>query len=112
MHEWWLKTFLPNVDEHMEKALGTDVKLNNWHLHIIGIITELHGKGIGKALLLNGEQRAFKAGKSVVLETESEANARMYERWGFVQKGNRYVEGPAGVPGFPFYAMIKSTPSV
>lgn len=110
MKEWWMEVFLVNVAE-LEKAFGDNVKLGNWHLHILGVSPKLHGKGIGKALLRHGEERAFKVGKAVALETESESNVAMYEHWGFVQKGKRDVEGPAGVPGFPFYAMLKSPPS-
>jgi ribosomal protein S18 acetylase RimI-like enzyme len=63
---------------------GRAPKESHWHLGPVGVQPGQQGRGIGSAMLerfcaMMDAERAL-----AYLETDSEANARLYEKFGFV----------------------------
>lgn len=53
------------------------------YLHIIGVSTKSQGKGHGGKLLQELNEMSDQAGIPIYLETETENNVRLYEKFGF-----------------------------
>lgn len=65
----------------------------HWHLGPFAVRGDLRGKGIGTALLEAFLTRVDEAGGVAYLETDTERNARYYERFGFATVGQAEVLG-------------------
>ena len=53
------------------------------YLLIVGVATELQGKGFGRKLIDAAIEKSEREGLHLYLETETEENVRMYEHFGF-----------------------------
>ncbi len=53
------------------------------YLLIVGVATELQGKGFGRKLIGAAIEKSEREGLQLYLETETEENAKMYEHFGF-----------------------------
>lgn len=60
-----------------------DIDEPHWYLGVVGVEPELHGRGLGTALLRPRLQRADREGLPCYLETTRPANVPYYERLGF-----------------------------
>jgi len=58
----------------------------HWHIDPLGVLPERQGQGIGSALLNYYSEIVDRDGMLGYLETDSEANVRLYERFGFKTK--------------------------
>jgi len=69
---------------------------DHWTLETVGVRPERQGTGLGAALIRAGLDVVEAAsGAGVALETSSDANVRMYERFGFVVTAtSRIDQGP------------------
>jgi ribosomal protein S18 acetylase RimI-like enzyme len=56
----------------------------HWYLLIVGVDTELQGRGAGTALVKEGLARADEMNRTCYLETSEERNLAFYQRLGFV----------------------------
>jgi ribosomal protein S18 acetylase RimI-like enzyme len=54
------------------------------YLQVLGVSTELQGKGFGKILLGAAIEKSERKGLHLYLETETEENTKMYEHFGFI----------------------------
>jgi ribosomal protein S18 acetylase RimI-like enzyme len=64
---------------HKKEVLGP-----HWYLLIVGVDTELQGRGAGTAVVKEGLARADETNSVCYLETSEERNLAFYERLGFV----------------------------
>ena len=71
------KTLIENRHEHMA---GCDYL----YVQVLGVSTELQGKGFGRILLDAAIEKSEREGLQIYLETETEENAKMYEHFGFM----------------------------
>ena len=53
------------------------------HLFVVGVATKLQGKGFGRKLIGAAIEKSEREGLQLYLETETEENVKMYERFGF-----------------------------
>ena len=53
------------------------------HLSVVGVATELQGKGFGRKLIGAAIDKSNSEGLQLYLETETEENVKMYEHFGF-----------------------------
>ena len=67
-----------NEDRHKHMAGHTFL-----HLSIVGVATELQGKGFGRKLIDAAIEKSEREGLYLYLETETEENMKMYEHFGF-----------------------------
>jgi GNAT superfamily N-acetyltransferase len=54
-----------------------------WLLDLVGVRPDAQGRGIGRALITHGTERAAAAGQPAFLETGNESNVAFYESLGF-----------------------------
>ena len=74
------------------------------YLQIIGVATSMQGRGFGGTLLRALIGDCERSGKSLYLETETEDNVRIYERFGFAVV--RQIALP--VIDLPMWLMVRS----
>jgi GNAT superfamily N-acetyltransferase len=67
-----------------------------WLLDLVGVRPQVQGRGIGRALIAHGTERAAAAGQSAFLETGNESNVALSESLGFhvVRQDRAPDEGP------------------
>jgi GNAT superfamily N-acetyltransferase len=67
-----------------------------WLLDLVGVRPDAQGRGIGRALITHGVERAYAAGQTAFLETGNRANVARYESLGFrvVDEGQAPDGGP------------------
>jgi len=53
------------------------------YLLVVGVATELQGKGFGRKLIVAAIEKSEREGLQLYLETETEENVKMYEHFGF-----------------------------
>jgi len=53
------------------------------YLIIVGVATDLQGKGFGRKLIGAAIEKSEREGLQLYLETETEENVKMYEHFGF-----------------------------
>jgi ribosomal protein S18 acetylase RimI-like enzyme len=70
-----------------------DPKKPHWHLDPLGVIPELQGQGIGSQLLAHLCEHLDGLGHAGYLETDSEDNVRLYQRFGFSVTGETPIHG-------------------
>lgn len=70
--------------ELLQKLMGRHhIAEPHFYLHAIGVSRPAQGKGIGSALLKNGLRACDRRGAVAYLETATEKNIALYERFGF-----------------------------
>ncbi|HEX4826541.1 MAG TPA: GNAT family N-acetyltransferase [Candidatus Polarisedimenticolaceae bacterium] len=74
----------------------------HWHLGPIAVDRTAQGQGIGSALLEAFARRMDERRATAYLETDKEANVRLYERLGFT------VQGEEAVLGVPNWYMMRT----
>jgi ribosomal protein S18 acetylase RimI-like enzyme len=89
----------------LRRAMAMEAGINRTHrtllrephlvLALLAVAPAERGRGIARALLADGLERAVWAGTPVYLETQNEAHIAFYERFGF------RVAAKSPVPGFP-----------
>ena len=70
-----------------------DPRRSHWHLGPIGVAPELHGRGIGKALLASFLEMVDEQDSPAYLETDVDKNVALYERFGFKVVSHAAFEG-------------------
>jgi ribosomal protein S18 acetylase RimI-like enzyme len=70
-----------------------DPRRGHWHLGPIGVSPELHGRGIGKALLASFLEMVDQQNAPAYLETDVDRNVPLYERFGFKVVSQADFEG-------------------
>lgn len=60
-----------------------DPKEPHWHIGPIGVVPEVQGQGVGKALLSSFLEMADQDGSMAYLETDVDRNVPLYEKFGF-----------------------------
>ena len=95
----------PGVLERAMKMLGEwdrrALEEPHWHLGPVGVEPALQGCGIGSAMLDRFCRMMDEAGALSYLETDAEANARLYEQFGFV------TVDVAPVIGVPMWFQVR-----
>ena len=71
--------FKPLIEDRHKHMAGS----NYLYLLIIGVATELQGKGFGRKLIEAAIGKSEREGLYLYLETETEENVKMYEHFGF-----------------------------
>ena len=71
--------FKPVTEDRHEHMAGRTFL----YLLIVGVATELQGKGFGRKLIGAAIEKSEREGFQLYLETETEENVRMYEHFGF-----------------------------
>ncbi|KZV89603.1 hypothetical protein EXIGLDRAFT_751069 [Exidia glandulosa HHB12029] len=106
--EWW-DYFLPLYGQYVEEALGEGTKHGGYHLQCLGVIPSHWRRGIGRALIEVGEEKAKAAKVSVVLETLTVVAVPFYARIGFeVKKPKLYHHASTpNLENVSLYAFVK-----
>jgi len=73
------------------------------HLSVVGVATELQGKGFGRKLITAAIDKSQREGLQLYLETETEENMNMYEHFGF--KLLKRITLP--IVDLPMWEMVK-----
>ncbi|MFC1981487.1 GNAT family N-acetyltransferase [Chloroflexota bacterium] len=71
--------FKPITEDRHEHMTGCTYL----YLLIVGVATELQGKGFGRKLIGAAIEKSEREGLQLYLETETEENVKMYEHFGF-----------------------------
>ena len=73
------KIFKPITEDRQEYMAGHDYL----YLSVIGVTSELQGKGFGRKLIDAAIEKTQREGLQLYLDTETEGNVKMYEHFGF-----------------------------
>ncbi|KAF9488504.1 hypothetical protein BDN71DRAFT_1457133 [Pleurotus eryngii] len=73
---WWNDHFLVEHPKSCQRMFGRNWFNNAWQLELLAIGPGHQGKGIGSALVRDGQQRIFKERKLIYLDTQKEQNVR------------------------------------
>lgn len=73
----------------------THVRHTHMYLWFIGVDPPLHGRGIGRALMVDVHRRSEELGLPTYLETGTEANVGFYESFGYEVLGEIAMPGDA-----------------
>jgi ribosomal protein S18 acetylase RimI-like enzyme len=96
---------IQNLEKYTVKQHHT-VAQQFYHLVILGVNPVSQGQGLGKALLLEGIEKAHSQNLPVLLETSTEKNVAIYTHFGF----SVYHEyAMPNTPGLTFY-YLKNEP--
>ncbi|EIN06814.1 acyl-CoA N-acyltransferase [Punctularia strigosozonata HHB-11173 SS5] len=93
---WFSEYLAPRYNKMCADALGPETRTQERFLHIFGVHPDHQGQGVGSSLIKAGETKASAEGSDVVLETGTPQNLAMYQRWGYVVKGQQHFESPHG----------------
>ncbi|GEM_PF-329024 len=74
---------LPRALKLMRTRARHDPRRRHWHLGPIGVHPDFQGRGVGKAMLSSFLARVDEEGVPAFLETDVEANVRLYRKFGF-----------------------------
>jgi GNAT superfamily N-acetyltransferase len=74
---------LGEVMDHLQPINASDISSDHWYLMMVGVEPEQQSRGIGRALLEPGINRATDAGLPCYLVSFNERNLPFYERLGF-----------------------------
>ena len=72
------------ANDVMDKIHKARVPEPHWYLLIAGVDPDLHGQGVGSAIVREGLALADREARSCYLETSEARNLQFYERLGFV----------------------------
>jgi ribosomal protein S18 acetylase RimI-like enzyme len=86
-------TALPRAMKVVGVWAKHDPKEPHWHIGPIGVIPELHGQGVGQALLGAFLETADEDGAFAYLETDVDRNVQLYEKFGFRVIGQLDIHG-------------------
>ena len=75
------------------------------YLQVLGVSTELQGKGFGKILLGAAIEKSEREGLQIYLETETEENTKMYEHFGFILLNKITLP----IVDVPMWEMVRKT---
>ncbi|MGE0592680.1 MAG: GNAT family N-acetyltransferase [Vicinamibacterales bacterium] len=98
------------ANEAMDKIHKARVPGPHWYLFGVAVDPELHGQGIGSAIIREGLALADRESLPCYLETSEPRNLAFYERFGFAV----LEEATLGKGGPPAWAMLRppqSTPA-
>ena len=73
------KIFKPITEDRQEHMAGHDYL----YLSVIGVASELQGKGFGRKLIDAAIEKTEREGLQLYLDTETEENVKMYKHFGF-----------------------------
>ncbi|MBN2087377.1 GNAT family N-acetyltransferase [Candidatus Peregrinibacteria bacterium] len=79
-----LKKSAPIFKQLDEDRRGNMMSRHFIYLMIFGVSTKLQGKGLGGKLLSSLIEKSKQTGMPLYLETQTEKNVKMYERFGFM----------------------------
>jgi ribosomal protein S18 acetylase RimI-like enzyme len=99
----WMR--LPRVLRGIGRIDGRHPKAPHWYLFAIGVDPDHQGRGVGSALLDAVLSRCDELGEPAYLEASTEANARLYARYGFT-----FVESVDVEPGGPTARLMWREP--
>ena len=71
--------FKPMIEDRHKHMAGCTYL----YLMVVGVATELQGKGFGRKLIGAAIEKSERKGLQLYLETETEENVKMYEHFGF-----------------------------
>ncbi|KZV88701.1 hypothetical protein EXIGLDRAFT_171002 [Exidia glandulosa HHB12029] len=106
--DFWDK-FLPMYAEYTTRAFGEGVKLAGYHLQALGVHPTHWQRGIGRALIKIGEEKAKAEKVCCCIETVGHTAITFYARVGYeVKKPMLYchVDDPENA-NVPMYGLIK-----
>ncbi|RDX57176.1 hypothetical protein OH76DRAFT_1335643 [Lentinus brumalis] len=107
--DWWTQ-FLDEYDDMVERALTQGVKLEAYHLQLIGVLPERHRRGIGRALMQFAKNKAHAMGVPTVLESGASAS-ELYGGLGYTVAGSGPIHLLSEDSTFDMSAFIKHTES-
>ncbi len=82
----------------------------SWYVHIVAVLPEHRGKGLGSLLLADAERRAHEVGArslSLIVASENPSALRLYEHVGYRALARRPVAGFSGFHGGDWVLMTK-----
>lgn len=82
----------------------------SWYVHIVAVLPEYRGKGLGSLLLADAERRAHEVGArslSLIVASENPSALRLYEHVGYRALERRPVVGFPGFHGGDWVLMTK-----
>ena len=82
----------------------------SWYVHIVAVLPEHRGKGLGSLLLADAERRAHEVGArslSLIVASENPKALRLYEHIGYRSLARRPVVGFPGFHGGDWVLMTK-----
>jgi ribosomal protein S18 acetylase RimI-like enzyme len=82
----------------------------SWYVHIVAVLPEHRGKGLGSLLLADAERRAHEVGArslSLIVASENPRALRLYEHVGYRALERRPVVGFPGFHGGDWVLMTK-----
>jgi len=91
------------ANEKMDKIHKTRVFEPHWYLFGVAVDPDLHGQGIGSAIIREGLALADRDSKPCYLETSEPRNLALYKRLGFAV----LQEATLGKGGPPAWAMLR-----
>jgi len=83
----------------------------SWYVHIVAVLPEHRGKGLGSLLLADAERRAHEVGArslSLIVASENPSAIRLYEHVGYRPLARRPVIGFPGFHGGDWVLMTKA----
>ncbi|KAH8809634.1 hypothetical protein DL96DRAFT_1821881 [Flagelloscypha sp. PMI_526] len=98
-------------DKGVDAILGTDVRLNNWHLQLLGVHPNYQRKGVGTSLCEYIEAKARTQGVLTVLEApDPKKSKEVYqEKMQYEWKGaTELIKSPEGIPSVSFNVLTKA----
>ncbi|TEB29741.1 hypothetical protein FA13DRAFT_1815143 [Coprinellus micaceus] len=99
---WWVDYYGPLRSTGAKESFGNDYVDRALKLSLFGVLPSYRGMGVGKALFLAVEAEAKARKCSIVLQTETELNVKIYTRLGFEVKKATAVQSPFGYSDFWF----------
>ncbi|KAH8831053.1 hypothetical protein DL96DRAFT_1811981 [Flagelloscypha sp. PMI_526] len=106
---WW-PYIIRESAAGVEDILGKDVRLNNWHLQLLGVHPDFQRRGIGRKLCEVVEQKAKKSGLLTILEAGNPNNAKhvYQDKMGYELKGvTGVINDPFGKPIVSYSVLVK-----
>ncbi|KAH8809648.1 hypothetical protein DL96DRAFT_1628705 [Flagelloscypha sp. PMI_526] len=107
---WW-PYLLERYDKGVDAILGKGVRLNSWHLQILGVHPDYQRNGVATKLCEYIEGKAREQGVLSVLEApDPEKSKHIYqEKMHYEWKGaTELIKSPEGVPSISFNVLTKA----
>jgi ribosomal protein S18 acetylase RimI-like enzyme len=100
-----LREALPRVQEWVGLWTGEDPPVPHWHLGPVAVAKKYQGRGIGSLMLDHFCAQVDREASAAYLETDREANVRLYSRFGFTLRNTTDL---FGVPNFFMWRSPRS----